>query len=49
MYRKVGHGLLNDENSQIKLDPTMKCGQTVNSLISAIYPELHFVDRSSTQ
>lgn len=41
---KVGKGLINDEDSQIKLDPMMKCGETIDDLISAIYPSLNLVN-----
>ena len=43
---KVGHGFINGPESQIKLDPTMKCGDSVDDLISAIYPGLSLIDCS---
>ena len=41
---KVGNGSANSADSQIKLDPTMKCGDTIDSLLSAIYPGLDMID-----
>ena len=41
---KVGNGSANSADSQIKLDPTMKCGDTIDSLLSAIYPGLSILD-----
>ena len=41
---KVGHGSDNDTESQIKLDPSMKCGDTIDSLVESIYPGLDLID-----
>ena len=41
---KVGNGSANSTDSEIKLDPTMKCGDTIESLFSAIYPGLDLID-----
>ena len=41
---KIGHGSLNNAEGMVKLDPSMKCGNNIESLIAAIYPSLNLID-----
>ena len=41
---KAGNGLANSAGNDIQIDPTMKYGETVDSLLFAIYPGLDTLD-----
>ena len=41
---KVGNGSANSADNDIQLDPTMKCGDSIDSLLSAIYPGPNTLD-----
>ena len=41
---KVGNGSANSADNDIQLDPIMKCGDSIDSLLSAIYPGLDMID-----
>ena len=44
---KVGNGSANSVDNEIQLDPTIKCGESIDSLLSAIYPELNTLDSNA--
>ena len=44
---KVGNGSANSVDNDIQLEPTIKCGDSIDSLFSAIYPGLNTLDSNA--